>query len=146
MINPLNFPKINAYTNCMLYLNNSPCGGSLPSVINTILNSNIVENPTVTPNNTTIVVAPSTANRTLGTVTVLPQNPLYFTVNITGTGTESVTIKGASTAVSSDTATATVSVSGNAVIITGVAAGTSVISVFNTNKEVIATIYTTVAA
>lgn len=141
MMNPLNFPKINAFTNCLLYF-----GDGIPSVIGTILNSRVVENPIITPSNDTTVVAPSAANRTLGTVTVLAQKPLYFTANIVGTASESVMVPNAATAVSSDTAVATVAIAGNAVVITGVAAGTSVISVFNAAKELIATVYTTVTA
>jgi hypothetical protein len=129
-----------------MYLTNSPCGGVLPSVINTILNSRIEENPIVTPNNNTFVVAPSAANRNLGTVTVLAQNPLYYTMNIAGTASDSIIVKNATSAVSSDTAVATVAVSGSGIIVTGVAAGTSVISVFNTAKELIASIYVTVTA
>lgn len=146
LIHPLNFSKINSYSNAILYLTNNPCGGTLPTVVSTIINNPIQENPVITPSNNTTVVRPSMINRTLGSVTVLAQTPLYYSVTIVGTGSEAVTVKTADTAVSSDTAVATVSVTGTNVVITGVAAGTAIVSVFNSNKELIATIYTTVVA
>lgn len=146
LIHPLNFSKINAYTHCLSYLTNNPAGYTLPAIVKAMLVEPIQENPVITPNNTTNVVYPSMINRTLGSVTVLAQNPLYYTVNIVGTASDSVNVPNADTAVSSDTAVATVSVSGDAVVITGVAAGTTVISVFDAGKNLIATIYTTVVA
>jgi hypothetical protein len=146
LVHPLNFSKINSYTNTLLYLTNNPCGGTLPTVVATLINNPIQENPIIAPSNNTTVVSPSMINRTLGSVTVLAQTPLYYTATIAGTGSEAITVNNADTAVSSDTAVATVAVSGNNVVITGVAAGTSIVSVFNANKDLIATIYTTVVA
>jgi hypothetical protein len=146
LVHPLEFSRVNSYWNTLLYIEKNPCGGTLPTIVSSILNTPIQENPVITPSNNTTVVRPSMIGRTLGTVTVLNQTPLYFTVNITGTASDSVSVKNASTAVSSDTAVATVTVSGTNVVITGVAAGTSVISVFDAEKNLLASIYTTVVA
>ena len=144
MLNPIYFSTINAYSNCVNFVSRAWCGCSNPSVIQSILCNKITENPVITPSNNTTVVAPSAKNRVLGTVTVTPQTPLYFKMTLSGTNSDSVVIKGADTAISSTPATATVAVSGNAVVVTGVAAGTTVISVFDVSKNLIGTIYITV--
>jgi hypothetical protein len=148
MTNPVCFGGVNMLSVIGSTITARSFNSSIPEPFSVIFNLEgcLGENPVVTPSNSVQVVTPSARNRFLNSVTVKAQNPAYYTSTIAGTGTDTVVISGASKVVSSDTAVATTTLTGETVSITGVAAGTTVISVFDVAGALIATIYTTVTA
>jgi hypothetical protein len=148
MNNPVCFGGVNTLSVIDSIIAARSFNGSLPAPFSVIYNFEgcIGENPVVNPLNRTQVITPSARNRFLNSVTVTAQNPAYYTSTISGTGTDTVIINGASKVASSDTAVATATLADTTVSITGVAAGTAVISVFDVAGALIATIYTTVTA
>jgi hypothetical protein len=146
--NPVCFGGVNMLSVINSTISSRSFNGCIPEPFSVVFNLEgcLGENPVVTPSNNTQVITPSARNRFLNSVTVTAQNPAYYTSTISGTGTDTVTINGASKVASSDTAVATATLAGTTVSITGVAAGTAVISVFDVAGALIATIYTTVTA
>lgn len=108
------------------------------------LNGKLAENPVVEPSTDTQVILPTARNRYLESVTVLKTLAVYETSVAVG-GTVSYQIDNAATAQSETTATATVAVSNNIVTVTGVAAGTTTVRVYDATSTLVGLIIVTVA-
>lgn len=84
-------------------------------------------------------------NRYIQNVEVNPIPPSVSTVSLATSATMTLTAKQMAKATSSNTAYATATVSGETLTITGVAAGTAVVTVYNKDNDVMYTITVTVA-
>lgn len=84
-------------------------------------------------------------NRYIQNVEVNPIPPSISTVSLATSATMTLTAKQMAKATSSNTAYATATVSGETLTITGVAAGTAVVTVYNKDNDVMFTITVTVA-
>lgn len=99
----------------------------------------------VTPSYTDKVITAGMKNRYLKSVYVKRIPKITMNVNLAASATVTFNIDGVNKAVSSEPSFATATVSGNTVTITGVAAGTSVVTVTDVNSDLIATITVIVA-
>lgn len=110
-----------------------------------LLNGRLAENIVVDSSNNTQVVRPTSQNKYLESVTVNRQMPRNYQVSTAITDVTTVSVPGAATAISETPAIATVTVSNSIVTITGVAAGTTTIRVYDVNSTLVGLIVVTVA-
>lgn len=99
----------------------------------------------VSPSYTDQTITSGMKNRYLKSVYVKRIPKITMNVNLAASATVTFNIDGVNKAVSSNPSFATATVSDNTVTITGVAAGTTVVTVTDINSDVIATITVTVA-
>ena len=138
----LEYQFITPYRICLDYVR---CMGEYPVVFEWLLNGKIAENPVVEPSNSSQVVEPSGKNRYLQSVTVSAYSPAVYTVSVAVAGTSTFAITDAVTAVSDVAATATATVASGNVTVTGVAAGTTAVRVYDSSSTLIGIIVVTVA-
>lgn len=112
---------------------------------NWMLNGQLGQAVQVVPTYFQQVVKASSKNRYLTSVTVAAIPALTGTINLAAAATAALTIPGAYSVSSSNTAYATATVANQVVTITGVAAGTATITVLDRNKKTAAVLTITVA-
>jgi len=105
----------------------------------------IGEDVYVQPSYQNEIIYPSRKNTVIEEIEVEAIKPTVSSVTLAADATLVLTIKGIDHAVSSDTTYATVSVANGTATITGIAAGTSTVTVYDQADNVMATITVTVA-
>lgn len=137
----LSIPFVTPYTYAKTF-----CGGirSNPTY-DWLLWGKLPEDVVVNPSADTQVISASGVNKYLQSVTINPIIPISGTVTLAAAATATYTIKDAVTVVSSTPAAATAAITNGVVTITGVAAGTSTVTVEDINGDLLATIVVTVA-
>lgn len=114
-------------------------------VQNWLLFGQLPENPVATPTAEIIHITPSAKNRYLQSVTMLAVPALVSAATIAVGATATYTLNQAKYVEVSDTTVATVTLTDEVLSITGVAAGSTIITIKNANKDTIATITITVS-
>lgn len=136
--NALQYPFVDSYSYALMACGCRTGGIQCNPVYNWLLYGKLPEDVVVTSSNVTQFITPSARNRYIASVTILPATPIVSTVNVTGTGVVTRTApSGAVTVVVDNTTVATATLANGIITITGVAAGTTVARVYNTNGTLI---------
>lgn len=114
-------------------------------VQNWLLFGQLPENPVAIPTAEIIHITPNAKNRYLQSVTMLAVPALVSTATIAIGATATYTLNQAKYVEVSNDAVATVTLTNEVLSITGVAAGSTIITIKNANKDTIATITITVS-
>lgn len=129
MVSILQYPFVTPFTYAASFVENAS------PLVKWYLNGKLGEQVQVKPSNKMQVIEPSSRNRFIQNVTVGSQDPKTFIKTLTVDSTLSINIPCAVSAVSDTVATATVTVANNIVTVTGVAAGTTTIRVYDYSAE-----------
>lgn len=114
-------------------------------IYNWLMWGRIAENPVITPSMQTQEVMPSAKNRYLNSVKVLKNAVIESTVTLEVGAEASYTFAAAKSLTLTDETVATVTLEDGVVNILGVVAGSTVITVKDSNNDTIATINVTIA-
>ena len=148
MISILQYPFVTPYYNAVYTTRYNACHSDViySPLFQWLLNGKINENPVVQPTNVEQIIRPSGVNRNLETVTVRANNPKVYIRTLAVDGVSNIVIVGAATVTSDADTIATATLAGNNITVTGVAAGSTVVRVYDNTNALIGLIVVTVEA